>query len=367
MVVLEHVVKQYGDGAKVVDDVSFTVADGETMVLLGTSGSGKTTTLKVINQLIRQTSGRVLIDGQDVSTMGPVVLRRGIGYVIQQIGLMPHLNIMDNITFVLQITGYPKSKLRSRAEELLQIMGLPESYLKRHPAELSGGEQQRVGVARALAADPAIILMDEPFGALDPITRDQLQKQLVAIQQSFHKTIIFVTHDVHEAFRLGTKIGVMQKGRLIRLARPVDLVLNQDDPFVREFIGTSGLFDLLDIFKVEDAMVPAPLVKTGETLGTAALRLGERDFVLVVDDRGAPVGEISRTGVLAGPPGAVVAEDLARPVRERVSPGQSLKQAMEQMVLGERSWLPVVGTDNQVLGLVTLASCSRNIRAKVGE
>jgi osmoprotectant transport system ATP-binding protein len=187
---------------KVVDDVSFQVREGEIFILIGPSGCGKTTTLKMINQLIPHTSGNIYVRGKDVTELDPVELRRSIGYVIQYIGLLPHLTIRENITFVLQLMKYPKKQRWERAEELIQTVGLSESYLDRYPRELSGGQQQRVGVARALAANPEILLMDEPFGAVDPITREQLQNELLHIQETINKTIIFVTHDMQEAFKV---------------------------------------------------------------------------------------------------------------------------------------------------------------------
>lgn len=366
MVRMENVTKLYPNGHKAVDNVTLSVPKGETLVLVGTSGCGKTTTLKMINQLIKHTSGQILVDGKDVTSISPVELRRQIGYVIQQIGLMPHLNIMNNITFVLQITKYPKEKLAERAEEMLQVVGLPSSYLKRYPRQLSGGEQQRIGVARALAADPEIILMDEPFGALDPINRDQLQKELIKLQSKLHKTIIFVTHDIQEAFRLGNRVGVMTGGKLIKVGKPIELVMGEQDSFVKNFVGTKGIFDVMELVTVGQSLIKAcPVLQLGQPLEAALVSLGDWDYGLVTDGKHY-CGKLNRSSLLEGSPQGVVTEKMIELSGPPVSVDDTLRRAVELMVMSGWSWLPVLDGQEMVQGIVTLESCSGTMRVQEG-
>jgi osmoprotectant transport system ATP-binding protein len=241
MISLEHVSKTFGgkgESVRAVDDVTLTVDAGELHVLIGPSGSGKTTTMRMINRLETPTEGTITVDGRNVMTMDVVELRRKIGYVIQQGGLLPHFTVAENVAMVPRLLGWRKGRRRQRAEELLALVGLPpERFADRYPRELSGGQQQRVGVARALAADPPIVLMDEPFGAVDPITRKGLQRELRRIQAEVHKTIVFVTHDIGEAFLLGDRVTLMAEGRVIQDGTPADLLRRPADPFVTAFIG----------------------------------------------------------------------------------------------------------------------------------
>jgi osmoprotectant transport system ATP-binding protein len=221
-----------------VDDVSFEVGEGQLCVLIGPSGSGKTTTMRLINRLERVSAGRITIAGTDVATMDEVKLRRGIGYVIQQGGLLPHLTVANNVALVPRLLGWPGRRRRERAEELLALVGLPPAeFADRYPRQLSGGQQQRVGVARALAADPPIVLMDEPFGAVDPITRKQLQREMRRIQAEVRKTVVFVTHDIGEAFLLGDRVILMDGGRVVQDGTPADLIRRPASAFVTDFIG----------------------------------------------------------------------------------------------------------------------------------
>lgn len=224
------------NGRALVENLSFVVESGETIVLLGRSGSGKTTTLRLINRLLEPTSGAVLVEGTPTTTWDAIRLRRRIGYVIQDIGLFPHFTVARNVALVPSLESWPADKVTHRVHELLRLVGLePERFASRLPRELSGGQRQRVGVARALAADPAILLLDEPFGALDPITRSELQKEFRALQERLGKTMVFVTHDVREAFILGKRIGLMKDGRLLALVRP-DEFRRLDDPEARAFV-----------------------------------------------------------------------------------------------------------------------------------
>ena len=237
MIVFERVCKTYPGGADAVRDLSLEVEDGEILVLLGTSGSGKTTAMKMINRLVEPTSGRITVDGRDVREHDPVSLRRKIGYAVQHVGLFPHMSVAENVAVVPGLLQWPEEKIRSRIVEMLQMVGLdPGEFSARYPHQLSGGQNQRVGVARALAADPPIALMDEPFGALDPVTRESLQDAFLQLQKLIKKTIVFVTHDVFEAVKLGDRIALLDAGRLQQLGTPVKLAQNPENEFTRRFM-----------------------------------------------------------------------------------------------------------------------------------
>ncbi len=260
LITLEHVSKIFHSGGqdiRAVDDVTFQVDDGELVVLIGPSGSGKTTTMRMINRLEGVSEGTISIDGRDITSMNMAELRRSIGYVIQQGGLFPHFTVADNVSVVPRLLGWPKSKRRERAEELLELVGLDaQTFADRYPRQLSGGQQQRVGVARALAADASIILMDEPFGAVDPITRNQLQRWLRGIQAEVHKTIVFVTHDINEAFLLGNRIVLMNEGAIEQNGTPAELLRNPANDFVREFIGEEFALQALEHTYLEELAKP---------------------------------------------------------------------------------------------------------------
>ncbi|MCL6446530.1 MAG: betaine/proline/choline family ABC transporter ATP-binding protein, partial [Alicyclobacillus sp.] len=237
MLTFQQVGKRYPDGTEAVKDFSLKVGKGEFVVLIGPSGCGKSTTLRMVNRLIEPTSGTIYLDGQDYTSLHPVELRRRLGYVIQQIGLMPHLTIAENISFVLKLMGREKAERRRRAEELLALANMDPVYLYKYPRELSGGQQQRIGVLRALAHDPELILMDEPFGALDPITREQLQDELKRLQRSVNKTILFVTHDMDEALKLADRIVIMKDGAIVQVDTPEQILRSPANDFVSSFIG----------------------------------------------------------------------------------------------------------------------------------
>jgi osmoprotectant transport system ATP-binding protein len=260
-IAFHEITKHYpGTAAPAVDAVSFDVLDGSTCMLVGTSGSGKTTLLRMVNRLIEPTSGEIIIDGNNVLKEDPIQLRRRIGYVIQQVGLFPHLNIAENVSVTAEIAGgWTKQRLASRVNELLELVGLPpDQYRGRFPRQLSGGQQQRVGLARALATDPAILLMDEPFGALDAITRARMQDELLRIQRDVHKTILFVSHDIEEAFKLGNQIAVLSEGKLIQMGSPVDLLAQPVNDFVRKLVGSDNVLRQLEYLPVSDALDQRP-------------------------------------------------------------------------------------------------------------
>jgi len=306
----QHVTRIYPDAATpAVDDVSFTVPEGVLCMLVGTSGSGKTTLLRMVNRLIDPTAGQILIDGVPTTTQDPIALRRGIGYVIQQVGLFPHMTVEENVRVVPSILGKSAREMRGRVDELLTLVGLdPDQYRARYPRQLSGGQQQRVGLARALAADPDILLMDEPFGALDAITRERLQDELLRIQRELRKTVLFVSHDVSEAFRLGDQVVVMHDGKLVQVGTPVDLISHPADDFVRQLVGADSTLRQLEYLPVTAALEPQDGVGafplSGETLPadstllTALLLLlkTNADKALVID-HGETSGQVSLNGI----------------------------------------------------------------------
>jgi osmoprotectant transport system ATP-binding protein len=314
---IEHVSKRFPESAApAVDDCSLSVTRGDLVVLLGPSGSGKTTLLKLINRLYEPDAGRILVDGTDVRMIHAFVLRRRIGYVIQQVGLFPHLRVEQNIATVPDLLGWPRRRTSARVDELLDLVGLPRVYRRRYPRQLSGGEQQRVGLARALAADPSIMLMDEPFGAVDAITRGRLQDELRAIQQQLHTTIIFVTHDVDEALRLADRIAIMRGGRIVQYDTPLGALTRPHDDFVRRLLTSDDVLRQLSLVPVSAVLtggdrdrVPrgagprlgappvgeASVVRTTDTLRAALSLLVQSagGGVPVVDETGAPVGRLT--------------------------------------------------------------------------
>lgn len=268
-----EVTRQYrGASQPAIDAVSFEVPEGEVCMLLGTSGSGKTTLLRMVNRLIEPTAGAILINGKNILEENPIELRRRIGYVIQQVGLFPHMTIAENIRVTAEIAGgWSRQKLNRRADELLELVGLePAEYRKRYPRQLSGGQQQRVGLARALATDPAILLMDEPFGALDAITRERMQEELLRIQRGVRKTVLFVTHDVEEAFKLGDRIAILSEGKLVQLGTPIELLTSPVNDFVRKLVGADNTLRQLQYLPVTSALDNRPEAVSSAHWGDAA-------------------------------------------------------------------------------------------------
>ncbi len=298
---LEEVTKRYGSGPPAVAGLCLEVAAGETCVLVGPSGCGKTTTLKMVNRLVEPTAGRVLVEGRDVAATDPVELRRGIGYVIQATGLFPHLSVADNVATVPRLLGWDRARTAARVDELLDLVGLPPAAFRaRRPDELSGGQRQRVGVARALAADPPILLMDEPFGAVDPVTRARLQEEFIRLQGELGKTVVFVTHDIDEALRLGDRIAVLAEGGVLaQYASPAELLARPASAFVAGFVGAGRTLKRLEVAAVEEGLVlpggqpdtsardpgAAPTVPAGATLAAALDALLAHDAGEVVVER----------------------------------------------------------------------------------
>ena len=302
----QDVTKTYPDSTQnAVDHVSFSVETGALCILLGTSGSGKTTLLRMVNRLSDPTSGAILVDGTPTVEQDPIALRRHIGYVIQQVGLFPHLTVEENVRVVPSILGQSASQTSGRVDELLRLVGLePAEYRKRYPRQLSGGQQQRVGLARALAADPSLLLMDEPFGALDAITRGRLQDELLRIQRETGKTILFVTHDVEEAFKLGSQVVVMDQGHLMQEGSPVDLLAHPANAFVGKLVGSANVLRQLEYLPATAALEPGgdgygPHLAAQSTLLEALLKLMEsKQSALTLDNgNGHAVGQVTLSGI----------------------------------------------------------------------
>ena len=366
VVTLDHVSKRYGatDGPEAVSDLSLEIPAGEICVLVGPSGCGKTTTMKMINRLIEPTSGRILIDGDDVMGLPPVELRRRIGYVIQQVGLFPHLTVAENVAVVPRLLRWPDARVKARVEELLQLVRLEPSYRDRYPAALSGGERQRVGVARALAADPPLMLMDEPFGAVDPILRDRLQNEFLRLQAQVRKTIVFVTHDVDEAIKMADRIAILQRGGILAQYDTPDAILAAPaSDFVAHFVGADRGLKRLSLGRVRDLQLATPVMAhAGETRDALRRRLDEAaaDFALLLDEKDRPLGWIARHDLEGD--GDVTADD-AIPGSPTLEPESTLRDALSVM-LGSSVQLGVVVDDaERVLGVISVDAISEVLRA----
>jgi osmoprotectant transport system ATP-binding protein len=258
LIEFQHVIKSYEKGIRIIDNLNLSIRSGEFITLIGPSGCGKTTLLKLINGLIKPEEGKIFVKGREINAWNLIELRRNIGYVIQQIGLFPHMNVEDNIGYILNIKKVAKAERTKRAKELMALVGIKQEYLSKYPRELSGGQKQRVGVARALAADPDIILMDEPFGAVDEITRRILQDEILSLQKNLKKTIIFVTHDIEEAFKLGSRMILFDKGQIIQSGTKKEMLFNSQNKFVRNFFGLKNFTAYLNVTKIMEVMFPVP-------------------------------------------------------------------------------------------------------------
>jgi osmoprotectant transport system ATP-binding protein len=353
-IVFDSVTKRYpGQEAPAVDNLSLTIGAGEICMLVGPSGAGKTTALKLINRLIDFEGGDITIDGNSVRQQELTDLRRGIGYVIQQIGLFPHLTIANNIVTVPRLLGWDKQRMRDRAAELIELVGLDPEYGTRYPTQLSGGQRQRVGLARALAADPPVMLMDEPFGALDPITRARLQDEFLRLQSRVQKTVVFVTHDIDEAIKMGDKVCVLRQGGVLAQYDPPDVLLAKPvDDFVAEFVGADRGLKRLSLRRVGDLkLLPAPSAKAGDDAHAArnAVMKAGYETLVVVDDDGHPVGllPVDRVGN-----GRVDPAQL-KPLGATGKPEMQLRDALSIMLSQTGSHLVVVDDDGRLAGMVS--------------
>ncbi|AWM18484.1 choline ABC transporter ATP-binding protein OpuBA [Bacillus inaquosorum] len=361
MLTLENVSKTYKGGKKAVNNVNLKIAKGEFICFIGPSGCGKTTTMKMINRLIEPSAGKIFIDGENIMEQDPVELRRKIGYVIQQIGLFPHMTIQQNISLVPKLLKWPEQQRKERARELLKLVDMGPEYLDRYPHELSGGQQQRIGVLRALAAEPPLILMDEPFGALDPITRDSLQEEFKKLQKTLHKTIVFVTHDMDEAIKLADRIVILKAGEIVQVGTPDDILRNPADEFVEEFIGKERLIQSSspDVERVDQIMNTQPVTITADkTLSEAiqVMRQERVDSLLVVDDGHVLQGYvdveiIDQCRKKANLVGEVLHEDLYT-----VLGGTLLRDTVRKILKRGVKYVPVVDENRRLIGIVTRAS-----------
>ena len=370
VVAFEHVTKRYpGADTPAVDDLSLEVPAGEICVLVGPSGCGKTTSMRMVNRLIEPSGGRITIDGRDVASLPAVELRRGIGYVIQQVGLFPHLTIGANTAVVPKLLGWDRARMRERTDELLELVGLPPGeYRDRYPAELSGGERQRVGVARALAADPPVMLMDEPFGAVDPIRRERLQNEFLRLQERVRKTIIFVTHDVDEAIKMGDRIAILQRGGILaQYDTPAAILANPASEFVERFVGADRGLKRLSLGRVRDLDLIEPVVvRAGEDRAEIRRRLGassdDLEYALLVDHEQRPLGWIDGHDLRGAGP---IDAEAATPGAPTVQPETTLRDALSAL-LGSSVQLGVVVDDRErVLGLVSVDAIGDRLRAPV--
>ena len=354
-----------GKGPAAVNDLSLTVPAGKICILVGPSGCGKTTSLKMVNRLIEPTSGRITIDGVDVTTQELTSLRRRIGYVIQQVGLFPHQTIGENVATVPRLLGWPKARLRERSEELLGLVGLePARYRDRYPSQLSGGERQRVGVARALAADPPIMLMDEPFGAVDPIVRDRLQNEFLRLQETIAKTILFVTHDIDEAIKMGDLVAVFQTGGILaQFGTPLDILAAPATEFVARFVGQDRGLKRLSLLRVSDVpLQPAVTARPGDSSGDARRRALDdpQRYLLMIDASNRPLGWVAHGDI---PAEGVLTEAMANPVSPTVNKRTTLKDALSMMLDADVQTGIVVDRTGAVQGLLTVDAIAEKMRA----
>lgn len=358
MIEFKNVSKVYGDGTKAVDDVTFTINEGEFVVLIGTSGSGKTTTMRMINRMIDSTSGEILIDGKDIKQENAVQLRRKIGYVIQQTGLMPHMTVYENIVMVPKLLKWDKEKMQETAERLLKRVDMGPEFLDRYPQELSGGQQQRIGVIRALAANQDIILMDEPFGALDPITRDALQELVKHLQEEMGRTVVFVTHDMDEALKLADKIAIMSEGKIIQYDTPDNILAEPANEFVESFLGEDRLQQRSTMQTVAQVMVKTPISVTQDiTLGEAIRVMRDRrvDTLFVTDMNNVLQGLVDFEAINKNRQKASTVQDIMSHVYY-VKSGTLLSSVADKMLKRGYKNIPVVSEEGKLEGLVTRAS-----------
>ena len=352
-----------GGSAPAVEELSLTVPAGEICVLVGPSGCGKTTAMRMVNRMIDITTGDILLDGRSVRERRRAELRREIGYAIQQIGLFPHLSVADNVATVPRLLGWSRERIRARVDELLELVSLdPHQTRDRYPGQLSGGQRQRVGVARALAVDPPLMLMDEPFGAIDPINRERLQNEFLRLQREIRKTVVFVTHDIDEAIKMGDRIAVLkQGGKLAQYAPPAELLMYPANRFVEDFVGADRALKRLALQRVRDVdLWKAPLVRIGEPVEVARAKLADSEvpYPLLVDGEGRPLGWLSERGMA----GERVAHELRSGAEPLLELDDVLRDALSDLLAHESQYGPVVDHRGAVCGVLSIEVLGHALR-----
>jgi osmoprotectant transport system ATP-binding protein len=368
LITFDHVTKRYQDGTVAVDNLDLEIPPGQTMVLVGPSGCGKTTSLRMINRLIEPTSGKIMLDGRDIMDSNPSVLRRGIGYVIQQTGLFPHRTIEDNIATVPLLNNWGRAKARARARELMELVGLDAAMARRYPHQLSGGQQQRVGVARALAADPPILLMDEPFSAVDPLVRTALQDELIRLQSELRKTIVMVTHDVEEAIKVGDIVAVFRPdGHIAQVDRPERLLGAPADHYVESFVGFDRGIRRLSFFRADGLdLDPGAILAEDDTIDEARrlLQGARQSWVLVVDSERRPRGWASGPQLTSRPGNSRLGDAALATVGHTFCPAvDTLRVALDATLLSRTERAVGVDEDGRVIGVTSYERLRNAIRA----
>ena len=367
MIRLENLTKRFG-GQKhtAVDNLTLEIPEGEIVVLVGPSGCGKTTTMKMINRIIEPTSGRIILEGEDVTSSNPDQLRRRIGYVIQQVGLFPHMTIGENVATVPKLLGWDSKRVAARVDELLETVNMPPaSFRDRYPNQLSGGQRQRVGVARALGADPVVMLMDEPFGAIDPITRDRLQNEFLRLQAEVRKTIVFVTHDIDEAVKLGDRIAILQAdSQIAQYDTPERILTAPANDFVAEFIGKGASLKRLNLSRVADIELtqwPAVQAGTGRAEALESLRQSHRNALLVLDGAGHPRRWVDAADLQRAQDGAL--DQVGVAPESVLQPDATLNDALNELIAARHSVAVVVDSGGVYRGVVDIDQINRSVRA----
>ena len=358
MIKLKEVSKKYKNNT-ILDEISLTIEDGELVTLIGESGCGKTTTLKMLNKLITPTSGEIYIDGVNIKELNDIDLRRNMGYVIQQTGLFPHMTIKENIEIIAKTEKYSKEKIAKRIKEVLKMVGLKEEMLDRYPSELSGGQQQRIGIARAFMTNPKIILMDEPFSALDPISRTSLQEELLKIQNHLHKTIVFVTHDMDEAIKLADKIAIMEKGKLVQYDTPENILKHPANQFVENFVGKKRIWSQPTLIKVKDLMIEHPI--TGSPNYSIfyclnKMKMMRIDSLMIVDEQGLFLGCLYAESLQGVKATKKKAKDFMISDVVTVDKENTIIELTKLVKENRLSNIPVVDETGKLVGLITRSS-----------
>ncbi len=356
MIQLENICKTYpGESSPAVDNLSLDIDEGEICVLVGPSGCGKTTTLKMINRLIEPSSGKILINGENAIDQNSNKLRQDIGYVIQDVGLFPHMTVAENIATVPKLKDWDQSEIDKRVDELLNLIGLdPENTKDNYPAQLSGGQKQRIGVARAMAVDPPIMLMDEPFAAVDPITRTQLQNEFLSLQKKIQKTICFVTHDIDEAIKMGDKIAILNQGKLIQYDSPKNILFNPKNEFVEDFVGSDRSLKVLNLIKVNEIIqknIPTATTDYSSEEVLEKINESRQSYILIIDKEEKLVGYVNKKRIK---------RDKDKNWKDNIKYSQvissdaSLIDALTRLIQNNQSILPVTSDENNLIGIVKL-------------